>query len=99
MKIRTEPRNQNINSFDFYICGEKTFLLSYNNCNKCERRLTVMKFNEVMRKAIGETKDLSMAYLEKGLDSFLDEGVLKEIPVVKTVYTALKLPISVANAL
>lgn len=53
MKIRTEPRNQNINSFDFYICGEKTFLLSYNNCNKCERRLTVMKFNEVMRKAIG----------------------------------------------
>ena len=57
-----------------------------------------MKFNEVMRKAIGETKDLSMAYLEKGLDSFLDEGVLKEIPVVKTVYTALKLPISVANA-
>lgn len=57
-----------------------------------------MKCNEILKTAIEEGKDITMNYMEMGIDSFLDDGILKEIPVVKTVYTALKLPISISNA-
>lgn len=56
------------------------------------------KCNELVSEIAKTCESVSMEYLEMGLDSFLNEGTLKEIPIVKTVYAAIKLPISIHNA-
>lgn len=56
------------------------------------------KCNEVLNVIAEDCGDVAGDYLEVGLDSFLDESFLKEIPVVKTVYALIKTPISLWNA-
>lgn len=56
------------------------------------------KCNEFAIEMAKTCEAVSMDYLEIGIDSFLNEGILKEIPIVKTVYEAIKFPISLHNA-
>lgn len=56
------------------------------------------KCNEIVVEMAKTCGDISMDYLEMGIDSFLDEGIVKEIPVVKTVYAAIKFPVALYNA-
>ena len=56
------------------------------------------KCNEIVVEMAETCGDISMDYLEMGVDSFLDEGIVKEIPVVKTVYAAIKFPVALCNA-
>ena len=41
------------------------------------------------------TKDLSMDIVEMGLDSIIDNEILKELPFVKTVYTITKTSLAI----
>ena len=45
-----------------------------------------------------DCKDVGKEYLEMTIDNFSDEEIVKEIPVVGTVITLLKLPFSLGNA-
>ena len=54
--------------------------------------------NEVVMEMAKSTVDVAADYLECGVDYFLDDDVLKNIPVVKTIYTLIKLPKTVINA-
>lgn len=54
--------------------------------------------NEIAKEIANDCESVSIDYLEMGIDSLLDDGVLKDIPVVKTVYTAIKLPKTISNA-
>lgn len=53
------------------------------------------KIMEVIR---DNCKEIGTEYLELGLDALLDEETLKNIPVVNTVYTMIKLPLAIRNA-
>lgn len=56
------------------------------------------KCNEIAIEIAKNCGVVSMDYLEMGIDSFLDEGILKEIPIVKTIYAAIKFPVSLHSA-
>lgn len=56
------------------------------------------KCNEIAISIIQNCEDVAKDYLELGLDSLLDENILREIPVVKTVYALIKFPITFSNA-
>ena len=56
------------------------------------------KCNEIVREIASNCADVTIEYLEMGIDALLNEDVLKEIPVIKTVYAITKIPISITNA-
>lgn len=60
--------------------------------------MTKDKCNEVIRALANFCGDNINAYLEIGVDCFFPEGILREIPIVDTIYTLLKLPGSLWNA-
>ena len=56
------------------------------------------KGNEIAKIIAEDCGDITASYLELGIDAFLDDGILKTIPIVKTIYALIKLPISFYNA-
>lgn len=56
------------------------------------------KCNEVVKIMAEDCGSVSAEYLEMGIDSLLDEGVLKEIPVINTVYSSIKFCTSLWDA-
>lgn len=56
------------------------------------------KCNEIVMNMAENCEDVAIDYLEAGIDLFMDEGFLNEIPIVKTVYALIKAPISLWNA-
>jgi hypothetical protein len=58
---------------------------------KEENNLTASVSNEILNTSI----DLSTEYSELALDEFLADGILKEVPIIKTIYSVGKLGVSI----
>lgn len=54
--------------------------------------------NEIANVIVEDCGSITEDYLEMGIDLLMDEGVLKEIPIVKTVYALIKTPVSLWKA-
>lgn len=54
--------------------------------------------NEIKKELLNPSIDLTEEYLELGIDSFLSEGIFKEIPIVKTLYSVYKIGNSIKDA-
>lgn len=63
------------------------------NTNNNEQGLTSIVSNELVQTSI----DLGTDYSEMVIDNFIDDGILKEIPFVKTIYAIGKLSLSVRD--
>lgn len=59
--------------------------------SESSKSLTDAVSNEIL----DTTVDLTIEYAEMGIDDFLADGILKEIPIVKTIYSAGKLGFSI----
>lgn len=59
--------------------------------NSTDITLTQSVSNEIINTSV----DLGIEYSELGLDDFLADGVLKEIPIIKTIYSVGKLGLSI----
>jgi hypothetical protein len=53
---------------------------------------------EIFETILSSTDNLGEEYLEMGLDSFLDDGIIKEVPIVNKVYSILKIGINISQA-
>ncbi len=53
------------------------------------------KLNEISKEIIDPCLDLSKDYAEIGLDSLLDENLLKEIPIIKTLVSIIKTGVAI----
>jgi len=62
-----------------------------SNKSKSPNNLTESVSNEIVR----TTVDLGIEYSELALDDFLADGILKEIPFIKTIYSIGKLGLSI----
>lgn len=47
--------------------------------------------NDFEKSLFNESKDIVSEYIEVGIDSFLNDGILKEIPIVSTIVGVLKI--------
>lgn len=47
--------------------------------------------NDFEKSLFSDSKDIISEYMEVGIDSFLNDGILKEIPIVNTIVGALKI--------
>lgn len=77
---------------------EKNISLSYSD-NEGRRISMGNKCNEIVKDMAKCVEPIATQYLEKGIDSFFDDNeILKEIPVVKTVYAVIKTQKSLSEA-
>ncbi len=54
------------------------------------------KLTEEFRKSlVNNTKEPLMEYIELGIDSFIDDGLLKEVPIVNSIVSVLKVSKSI----
>lgn len=68
---------------------------SNNSSNKVDDNLEEGLVNSLSKEISNTSFDLSVDYLELTLDQVVQEGVLKEIPFVKTLYSLGKIGISI----
>lgn len=59
----------------------------------------MIKCNEMLRIIEKDCGTVTRTIAETGLDKLLDDGILKELPIVNIAYALLKLPISISNAI
>ena len=45
---------------------------------------------EFRRSLVNDTKETLMDYMELGIDSFIDDGILKEVPIINSIVSVLK---------
>lgn len=56
-----------------------------------------IQINTISDEIINPTFDLTIDYSEIGIDGFFDDNLLKEIPIIKTLTSAIKLGIAVKH--
>lgn len=63
------------------------------------KNLPLINNTEIILDAIfSNCEDVSMDYLELGIDALVDSKVIEELPIVKTLYALIKFPLTLWNA-